>query len=248
MPNITCPKCRYVRQEADRHVHAGVCPSCGIAYQKYLDRLHAPAPPPPVVTVYPTRAALWRARLLAVPAGVPPAVLVGRAGVWCALALWAVYFTVHGISWEAVGGSFLHSVILPFHEFGHLLFAPFGRFMGIFGGSLFQVLMPLALGLAFVFRQHDNFAASAMLWWTGQSLVDLAPYIADAVDRGMPLVGGAGTESHDWGNLLTMTHMLEHAQAIARLCFGAGVLAMAAALAWGAVLLRAQHGARHQKE
>ncbi|UUZ56986.1 hypothetical protein LP419_19980 [Massilia sp. H-1] len=89
----------------------------------------------------------------------------GRALAWCAFALWALWFTLHGVDWEVIGGSFLHSIILPFHEFGHVLFMPFGRFMAILGGSLFQVLMPLGLMLAFLFKQRDTFGASAMLWW-----------------------------------------------------------------------------------
>ena len=35
--------------------------------------------------------------------------------------------------------------------------------------------------------------------------IDVSPYIADAPYRVLPLVGGLGEESHDWGNLLTMT-------------------------------------------
>jgi hypothetical protein len=41
----------------------------------------------------------------------------------------------------------------------------------------------------------------------------------------------AGEQSHDWGKLLTMMHLLNHAQAIARLCFCLGVLVMLAGLA-----------------
>ncbi|UUZ56987.1 hypothetical protein LP419_19985 [Massilia sp. H-1] len=52
-----------------------------------------------------------------------------------------------------------------------------------------------------------------------QSLVDLSPYIRDAQTRSLPLVGGGGEESHDWGNLLTMLGWLDHTIAISRLCF-----------------------------
>jgi hypothetical protein len=240
-----CPKCAYQRLPNDQHIHPGVCPSCGIAYQKYLDRQSGlvPAAPEEIVPmeeVLPVRDAL-RMRLLELPAQVDSLSVGGRAVTWCALALWCVYFTLHGIDWEIIGGSFLHNIILPFHEFGHLLFMPLGRFMHILGGSLFQVLMPLALMFVFIIKQRDNFAASVTLWWAGQSLVDLAPYIADANDRYLPLVGGGGEESHDWGNLLTMTGLLGSSQGLARLCFCAGVLVMLAGLAWGAKLLRLQY-------
>ena len=38
----------------------------------------------------------------------------------------------------------LDAVDLPIHETGHLVFAPFGEFLQFLGGSLFQVLFPLA--------------------------------------------------------------------------------------------------------
>ncbi len=239
-----CPKCAYQRLPADSHIHAGVCPACGIAYQKFIDRQRgaadAPAKPLAYDVVVPPREAL-QARLLELPPRVDSLAVGGRAAVWCALALWAAWFTLNGIDYESTNSSFLHMVNLPFHEFGHVLFMPFGEFMAILGGSLFQVLMPLALMAAFIVKQRDTFGASVMLWWCGQSLVDLAPYVGDAVDRGMPLIGGAGEESHDWGNLLTMMGMLDYTRGLSRLCFGAGVLLMLAALAWGAVLLRRQY-------
>jgi hypothetical protein len=54
----------------------------------------------------------------------------------------------------ADGTGFLHGVSLGMHETGHLVFAPFGETMGILGGSLLQVLLPLVFVLAFV-RQRD---------------------------------------------------------------------------------------------
>lgn len=238
-----CPKCAYQRLPTDRHIHEGICPACGIAYQKFLDRqramVEALCAPLEVELVAPPRE-LLRARLLEMPARVDALGVGGRAAAWCALALWAVWFTLHGIDYASTNHSFLHMIILPFHEFGHVLFMPFGSFMAILGGSLFQVLMPLGLTAAFLLRQRDPFGASVTLWWCGQSLVDLAPYVGDAVARAMPLIGGAGPESHDWGNLLTMLGLLNHAQGLARLCFGAGVLVMLVALAWGAKLLRLQ--------
>lgn len=243
---MTCPKCAYQRLSTDAHIHEGVCPACGIAYQKFLDRERNR---PPAMEAAPVEH--WTARLLESPPQVDQLAFWARAGAWCALALWALWFASNGIDWELIGGSFLHMIILPFHEFGHVLFMPFGRFMTTLGGSLFQVLMPLGLMAAFILKQRDTFGASVMLWWTGQSLVDLSPYVADAVYRVLPLVGGGGEEGHDWGNLLTTMNLLDHTQLLARLCFGAGVLVMFAGLAWGALLLRlqyakmqsAQHGA-----
>ncbi len=239
-----CPKCAYQRAPTDSHVHQGVCPACGIAYQKYLDRQQdiVAAPPAPLEfeEIVPAGDRL-KARLMELPGKVDEVALTARAAAWCGFALWAIWFTRHGIDYETVNNSFLHMVILPFHEFGHVLFMPFGRFMSILGGSLVQVLMPLGLMAAFLIKQRDTFGASAMLWWCGQSLVELAPYVGDAVERSMPLIGGLGPEAHDWGNLLTMMGLLDYTKGLARLCFTLGVLVMLIGLLWGAQLLRMQY-------
>src|SRR5690606_34248133 len=93
--------------------------------------------------------------------------------------IWGFAFIAHGVDWLWIGGSFLHSVNLPFHEYGHLMFSPFGTFWMFLGGSLFQILLPLFPLAYFMVWQRDNFAAAMMLWWCGQNFIDVAPYIAD---------------------------------------------------------------------
>lgn len=241
-----CPRCGHVRTAADSAVHAGICPACGIAYAKWRARgSAAPAGEPAGCAIEesegPFLARLWL-QLCEVPDSVEPAALWGRAALLAGLALWAAWFALHGIDWETIGGSFLHGVNLAFHEFGHLFFRPFGEFMTILGGSLFQVLLPLALLAVFAVHQRDNFAAAVALWWCGQNFVDLAPYIRDAEYRALPLVGGGGEDSHDWGNLLTQLDAVGSCYALARTSFAIGLLVMLAALAWGTYLLYLQHG------
>ena len=48
--------------------------------------------------------------------------------------LWCAY---DPYQWHLIDG-----VNLVIHEAGHLIFSPFGEFMTIAGGSLFQVIMP----------------------------------------------------------------------------------------------------------
>ena len=242
MPAETCPKCDYARGPGDHHVHPGICPRCGIAIAKWRSRQpDAPAAAAPPASAPDTVAAsAWAARLLQVPESTDALAVNARGLLWFGLLLWAAWFMVHGIDWAVIGASFMHQINLPFHEFGHVLLAPFGRFLAILGGSLVQVALPLALAVAFVVSERDNFAASVCAWWCGQSFVDLAPYIADAPVRALPLVGGAGESSHDWGNLLDMLGWMSASQGLARGCFAWGCLLMAAALAWGWTLLRRQ--------
>jgi len=240
-----CPKCGYRRGRTDAHVHPGICPSCGIAYLKYLERAtDTPFAEDSVGRRRPRRSpraeALWP-RLIdtvtAVPERVDATSFWGRIGLYALFFVWGWSFILGGIDWESIGGSFLHNANLPFHEFGHVLFAPFGRFLAILGGSLFQVLMPLGLMLAFIIARRDNFAASVMLWWSGQNFIDVSPYIADARYREIPLIRGIDESHHDWGNLLTMTDALGQAESLARLAFGCGVALMLLSFLWGAWLL-----------
>ncbi len=232
-----CPKCDYQRQPSDARVLAGTCPACGIAYNKY--RARASFAKPPAVEAHPRGLMLAQLRehFMQVPEPTDSLMFWGRLMLACIFALWGASFIVAGVDWEAIGGSFLHNVNLPFHEFGHLLFIPFGHFMSILGGSLFQILLPLIFLFAFSFKQKDNFAASIMLWWCGQNFIDVSPYIKDAPYRALPLIRGMGEDAHDWGNLLTMTDSLDSATAIANTSFAIGSLLIIAAIAWAGALL-----------
>lgn len=254
MKAVICPKCQYQRKPTDDAVHQDLCPACGISYSKWRARQPSAESSPtatgaatgtPHFRVEPDTAASLRQQLISaftyVPERVPSHAFWGRACLLPALMLWTVYFIQAGVDWEVVGSSFMHNINLPFHEFGHVFFAPFGRFMTIAGGSLFQLLLPLGLMLGFVFHQRETFGGSVALWWCGQSFVDLAPYIADARYRTLPLVGGRGEDSHDWGNLLTMLSAVDRAPAIATACFTAGALIMVSALLWAAYLLKQQY-------
>ena len=224
----------------------GLCPQCGIAIQKWLDRegngvkstdydgkLNQHEEIEPWLTRF-------KATLLYTPKTVDPAVFYGRVVIFILFVIWGWSFILGGMSWSSIGGSFLHNVNLPFHEFGHVLFSPFGRFMTLLGGSLFQVLMPLGLGIALLWKYKNPFAASIMLWWSGQNFIDVAPYIADASFRTIPLIRGMGEGAHDWGNLLTQLGWLNHDYALDRSSFIFGSLLIILANIWGGYLLYLQ--------
>lgn len=237
----TCPKCHYTRKAHEGHLHSGICPACGIAYDKWRASKNVQAVAEDFIEE--EDASFLFGRFMEVPDRVEPVVFWGRALVWCALLAWALYFSSHGVDFEIILASFLHNINLAFHEFGHVFFAPFGDFMMILGGSLFQVLLPVILMFAFTFYQQDNFGAAVMLWWCGQSFVDVAPYIRDGQYRALPLVGGGGEESHDWGNLLTMLDAVESAPRYGNISFGIGCTIMFLGLAWGAFILYQQFAA-----
>ena len=139
----------------------------------------------------------------------------------------------------AVMDSFLHLPDLVFHEAGHVIFSPFGRFLTVLGGSLFQFLVPLIVAGAFA-RERQWFSAAVCTWWAGQNLLDLAPYIADARALRLVLLGGrtgAEVEGHDWEYLLTELGWMHLDRTIGLWTHGLGLFVMVASLVVAAVTL-----------
>lgn len=119
--------------------------------------------------------------------------------------LWCAYDPSR---WHLIDG-----VDLVIHEAGHLVFSPFGEFMTIAGGSLFQVIMP-ALFVAY-FWYHDNlFAAAMTLFWVGQSILNVSVYAGDSLALQLPLLGGQDA-THDWNYLLTSLDLLQSTKTVA---------------------------------
>jgi hypothetical protein len=186
-----------------------------------------------------------KSRLFAVEESVNPFSFAGRVLVWLGLAVWGWRFIGTPVTSDYWQESFMHNVNLPFHEAGHLLFSPFGEFMTVLGGSLFQVLMPLICAGAFLLKNRDPFGASVGLWWAAQSLMDVSPYINDARALQMVLLGGVTgrdvEDYHDWERILRWLNLLPYDHRIAAWAKGLGTVGMALALAWGAYMLRLQY-------
>ena len=169
---------------------------------------------------------------------VSPAAFVGRLLMLAALAVWTVAFFRRPMG--VLGDSVLHLVDLVFHEAGHVLFAPLGRFMTTLGGSLLQVIVPLVCAGTLLLKSRDPFGAAVCVWWCGQNFLDLAPYIDDARALQMVLLGGhtgAEVEGHDWEAILGQLGWLHLDHALARDARAVGSLLMVAALVWGATVL-----------
>jgi len=169
-----------------------------------------------------------------------PMTFYGRVLVFLGLLWWGWTFIVTPLETNYAGESFLHLVNLSFHEAGHVLFSPFGRFLMILGGSLGQVLMPLICAATFLVKTRDPFGASVALWWTAESVMDVAPYINDARAMDLILLGGmTGKEAdgHDWNNLLTMLGLLEWDHLLAHLTYNISILFMLGSFLWSGILL-----------
>jgi len=161
----------------------------------------------------------------------PP--LVARALLTTLLVLYSIAL------FRAPGFALMDNINLPVHETGHLVFGAFGEFIAALGGSLFQVMVPLAFVIHFM-RRDDSHSASVALWWTGQSLWNVAIYVADAQEQELPLVGGG---EHDWAYLLAEMDLLRQDDAVASMVRFAGTMLIVAAMLWGyRSLLRSARG------
>jgi hypothetical protein len=164
----------------------------------------------------------------------------GRVATLVFVAVWGLQLASLDYRGEALAGSFMHNIVLPIHEAGHVFFRPLGEFMTILGGSLFQVAFPLAIGIAFLVKQRDPFGAAVCVWWAGASLVDLSPYVWDALDPQLVLLGGrTGADGpHDWIYILQRLGAIAHAHGWGTATHHLGVATMIAGVAWGAWALR----------
>jgi hypothetical protein len=127
----------------------------------------------------------------------------------------------------------LHGSLLIFHEAGHVLFMPFGEFMMVLGGSLFQLMVP-AFFIAYFLHRRDVYAACFAGLYLAASLSGVAEYIADARAGALPLLGG-DRANHDWTFLLIEMGRLDQDVVIGRFVHRVGVLTLMLSLAVGSV-------------
>lgn len=239
----TCPKCSYTRQPEDT-APDDICPACDLVFSKWLKSLVADHELEEA-QIAEKAEQTWQKALKLFFFNPQPGIQRGDLMIYLLVYLvffaWGIDFISMDFRTNAIGQSWFHNVNLVFHEAGHFLFIPFGRTGSILGGSLFQVLLPLILVFSFLIYNRDAFGASICLWWGGQSLMDIAPYIADARALQLPLLGvGPSADApgmHDWANLLRPRGWLQYDTAIAEWVDLAGSGILLLALAWGAYML-----------
>lgn len=222
------------------------CPRCGIVFVKYGENTGRMTPGTPLGRDQlsesktgkdsdPRRSV--RDLLFGIPESASSAGMFGKIFLWLFLVAWGARFIGAPMETNYAGGSFMHLINLPFHEAGHVIFGFLGRFLGVLGGSLLQVLIPLSCVVGFLATSRDPFGGSVSLWWLGESFMDLAPYINDARELRLVLLGGVTgrdvADYHDWQYLLGQMNLLEHDHTLAACSHRAGGLLMILALVWG---------------
>jgi hypothetical protein len=129
--------------------------------------------------------------------------------------------------WHLIDG-----VNLVVHEAGHIIFSPLGEFMMIAGGSLFQVIMP-CLFVGYFWYTSKYYSAALVLFWVGESILNVSVYAGDSLALQLPLLGGQDSV-HDWNYLLSSLSLLSAAAKIAGAIRLLGTIAIALA-AFGSI-------------
>jgi hypothetical protein len=184
-----------------------------------------------------------KALLFHVPDEVDALHVYARAALFALLVIYGVWLALMDVpSWQ-MSSSLIHLPMVPIHEFGHVIFRPFGEFMHLLGGSLFQVALPLVFGGIFLVKNRDPFAAAAMLWWSAVAVMDIAPYVYDAqVPQHVLLTGRTGeTGAHDFIDVLGDLGLLTRAQAVGYVVHRFGVVMLAASFVWAGWLVWRQY-------
>jgi len=132
----------------------------------------------------------------------------------------------------------LSSVDFCVHEFGHLLFSPFGEFIGVAGGTILQCLVPVLVAAGF-YKEKEFFGISLCFGWLAVNFLEVSRYVADARAMELPLFNPTGSASiiHDWNYLLGRMGILRYDTVLAALIKILSLLFMLFCLTSGGWLL-----------
>lgn len=240
-----CPKCGHQALPANQALPAA-CPACGVILAKVGQVVQRAAPVPdadPDLFIGDTH---WTTLLTRIPERLDAMSFWLRVAILTGLALWS--WQLIGMNYRSgeMGESFIHRPILVFREAGHILFMPLGHWLTVLGGTLGQLLMPALLAGALLLKNRDPFGAAVGLWFFGVSLLDVAPYMFDALQPQLMLLSGQVGEAggHDWIYLFSSLGLLPKAQLIGGLTHKLGALVVLLALGWAGWLLRRQYPRR----
>lgn len=236
-----CPKCGF-KNPPDKEDES--CPQCGLIFDKWLKNK------------YKTKTALntehdsqhieslvktLKQKLLHVPESFSKPRIYLNSVIYLMFFIWGWSFILSNHYSSELNNSFMHVINLVFHEAGHVIFRLLGDFMAVLGGSMLQLLVPIIFLFSFI-KAKDTFAASIMLWWFSQSMMDLVAYIDDAQRQEMWLLGGVQGKDmpgiHDWNNILSQLGLLKYDHFLAALVSWLAIFLMFLSFFWGAVLLK----------
>lgn len=117
---------------------------------------------------------------------------------------------------------------LLFHEAGHVFVGFFSQRLEPYGGTLGQLVFPVALAVSF-WRKGRKVAVAACWIWFFENWLNIARYMADARALELRLVGGG---QHDWNTIFHRWNVLQYDTQIAAWVDAIGWVGMGVAGLW----------------
>lgn len=167
---------------------------------------------------------------------------IARGFLYAWLAFYLLYM-FH--AFRAVEFTFIYPVEVILHEAGHLLFSHLGQTMGLWGGTIFQLLVPALLAISFAWRGQTTGVVFCSFFFF-ESLLGISIYMADARELDLPLitVGEPSEEGvpHDWWNILTQLGWLQYDKRLAAIVKAIGWMGMMFTVGWMVYMSRKLEG------
>ena len=248
MPQVIfmkCPKCTFVQSDQNTK-----CLKCGTIFENYQKHQTSTLRKGTVTSKEKgnttEEGTFFQKFVFFVEPKVNPFYFGGRMIIVLIIFIWGGKFILTPMATNDAGNSFLHFVNLPFHEAGHIFFQLFGRWMTSLGGTLGQLLIPIICLLVFLLKAKNPFGASVSLWWFGENFMDIAPYINDARNQDLVLLGGiTGREAdygyHDWEFILNEIGLLRYDHTLAHMAYNFGIVLMLISFVWAGYLFFKQY-------
>ena len=152
-----------------------------------------------------------------------------------ALVAWLVFYLLFLLyAWSGRGGFLMiDNVNLIVHEAGHLLFSYLGYTLMIWGGTILQLFVPLALAAYFAYLRQPAATAFCSFFFF-ENFLYISVYMADARAQALPLVtvGDSDYVEHDWNYIFSSLGVLQHDLGIAAVMGFVGWLGMIATMCW----------------
>jgi len=151
---------------------------------------------------------------------------VSRPAAVVAVVFYALFLLYAAL--DRSGFLFLDYANLAIHEAGHPLFGIFGETPMILGGTLAELLAPLACAVCFFLRREPAGVAFSSFWFF-ENFLYVGTYMADARSLSLPLVGSG---DHDWEILFTRWNLLVHDRQVGHTFYALGWAGMLVTVAW----------------
>ncbi len=152
-----------------------------------------------------------------------------KVGLYLVCLIFIIYFTFFlATDYQSFAGRnnlpfiiwVIDTIDLFIHEAGHFIFTIFGRTIYFLGGSLLQIIIPIATVI--VFAKNNLRSLMFTLYWTGQSTVNVSIYIGDAPYRKLQLISRGAI--HDWNWLMYRLNLMEEIETIAAIVNAIGII------------------------